>query len=233
MDRLEAATVLHERGDDEGAARLLEQARAEDPKAFEPLWRQAYHRVVLANRIPDRKARAARVQSLLPQIDTLLRGHGDQADTWFVAALASGIQSTTVAPRRRVELSKQVRERIERCLGRDPAHPGAWFLLGRWHEGFATLNPVERTFVDLLLGGMPEGASLDSARLALERADRLRPDDLQILSDLVRVLALQGRTDKARLLAKRSLNVPPRHDADRRVLESLRVVARGPTGGGT
>lgn len=231
MDRLEAATVLHERGDDDGAARLLEQARAEDPKGFEPLWRQAYHRMVLANRIPDRKVRGMRIQAVLPQVDSLLRDHPRQADTWFVAALASGIQSTTVGPRRRVELSKQVRERIEGCLGRDPSHPGAWFLLGRWHEGFATLNPVERTFVDLLLGGMPEGVSLDSARLALERADRLRPNDLQILSDLVRVLGLQGQPRRAREVASRSLAVPPRHDADRKALEALRLVVRRPTGG--
>ena len=225
MDRLEAARILHERGDDEGASRLLDQARSEAPNAFDPLWRQVYHRLVLANRIEDRQARSVRIQSILPQVDTLLRSHGGKADSWFVAALASAIHSTTVGPKRRVELSKQVRERIERCLARDPQHPGGWFLLGRWHEGFATLNPVERTFVDVLLGGMPDGASLDSARLALERADRLRPNDLQILHDLVRVLVLDGRADQARVLAKRSISVPPRHDADRKALVSLRQVA--------
>lgn len=218
MDRLEAARVLHERGDDDGASRLLDQARSEAPTSFDPMWRQAYHRLVLANRIEDR-------QAILPQVDSLLRNHGGKADSWFVSALASAIHSTTVGPRRRVELSKQVRERIERCLARDPQHPGAWFLLGRWHEGFATLNPVERAFVDVLLGGMPDGASLDSARLALERADRLRPNDLQILSDLVRVLVLGGRSDQAGILAKRSIAVPPRHDADRKALVSLRQVA--------
>lgn len=225
VDRLESAKVLHERGDDDGASRLLDQARNENPSAFDPMWRQAYHRLVLANRVEDRKERSPIVQAILPGVDSLLRLHAGQADSWFVGALASAIHSTTVGPRRRVELSKQVRTRIERCLGRDPLHPGAWFLLGRWHEGFATLNPVERTFVDVLLGGMPAGASLDSARLALERADRLRPGDLQILSDLVRVLVLEGRSDRARVVAKRSLTVPPRHEADRRALESLRLVA--------
>lgn len=225
MDRLESARILHERGDDEGASRLLDQARSEEPTAFDPMWRQVYHRLVLANRIPDRNSRSVRIQAILPQVDTLLRNHGGKADSWFASALASAIQSTTVGPKRRVELSKQVRERIERCLARDPNHPGGWFLLGRWHEGFATLNPIERTFVDVLLGGMPDGASLDSARLALERADRLRPNDLQILQDLVRVLVLDGREDQARFLARRSMSVPPRHAADRKALTNLRQVA--------
>jgi hypothetical protein len=194
--------------DDPGALRLLGEARKLDPDHLEARWQEAYMILVVANRTGDRGERLRLCRMAMPKVDSLMALFPGSADAWFVGGLALGVEAGFADPRRRVELSKRLRHRIARCLAIDPRHPGGWFLLGRWHEGFATLNPVEKGMVDLLLGGMPPGTSLDSARIALERAGALRPSDLQIHLDLVRVLVRMGRDERARIVAERALGIP-------------------------
>lgn len=224
QDCLARAQARYAARDDSGALAALHQARSADPSHLEAAWQEAYMMLVIANRSDDKSVRRAWLHQAVPRIDTLLRRHPESADAWFVGALALGVEASVASPRRRVELSKDMRGRIARALALDPDHPGAWYLLGRWHEGFASLNPVERGFVDLLLGGMPPGASLDSARLALERAAAGRPRDLQIHLDLVRVLVGLHQRDKARIVARKAIGFPlvSRGDEEnRRSLEGL------------
>lgn len=194
--------------DDPGALRLLGEARRLDPDDLEARWQEAYMILVVANRAVGRGERHRLCRMALPKVDSLMAMFPGSADAWFVGGLALGVEAGFADPRRRVELSKRLRHRIARCLALDSRHPGGWFLLGRWHEGFATLNPVEKGFVDLLLGGMPPGTSLDSARIALERASALRPSDLQIHLDLVRVLVRMRQGERAREVARKALDLP-------------------------
>jgi len=223
-DLVGAAIRRYRARDDSGALALLQRARTLDPGHREACWQEAYMLLVLANRSSAMAERRRLCGAAVPKVESVLVRSPRSADAWFVGGLAQGVESGFASPRRKVELSKSMRARIARCLALDPGHAGGWFLLGRWHEGFATLNPVERGLVDLLLGGMPEGTSMDSARLALERAAAIRPSDLQIQLDLARVLVRLERTARAREVARRALAIPAVSAGDqesRREIEGL------------
>lgn len=207
-DLVRQAKVHYARQDDAGAIRLLSQARRIDPLDLQVRWHESYMLLVVANRTAGREERRHLLQVAAPKAESLMTLHPGSADAWFVGGLALGVEAGFADPRRRVELSKRLRARIGRCLAIDQRHAGGWFLLGRWHEGFATLSSLEKGLVDVLLGGMPVGTSLDSARIALERAGTLRPDDLQIHLDLVRVLVRMGQGERARAVGRRALDLP-------------------------
>jgi hypothetical protein len=208
QDLVQRAQVRYGAQDDAGALGLLAQARRVDPHDLQARWQEAYMLLVVANRASGRAERSRLLRAAAPKADSLMALHPGSADAWFVGGLALGVEAGFAEPRRRVELSKRLRTRIGRCLAIDPGHAGGWFLLGRWHEGFATLSPIEKGMVDLLLGGMPPSTSLDSARIALERAGALRPADLQIHLDLVRVLVRMGQGERARIVGQRALGLP-------------------------
>jgi hypothetical protein len=222
--------TAYRRQDDSGALAALRRARVEDPADPEPAWREAFVLLAVANREPDGIRRRSMLSAGSAVAESLVVRSPSRADSWFVASLALGVECQTAGPRRRVELSKRLRVRLDRCLSLDPSHAGAWYLLGRWHEGIASLSAPERFFADLLLGGIPAGASMDSARLCLERADLLHPGDLQVLHDLARIQKLQGRRDEALATCRRGLSTPPSSAGDLanlRALERLRRDLRG------
>ena len=226
---LSRAQKLYEAQDDSGALRLLREARRTAPEDLEARWQEAFVLLAQANRQPDNSLRREAFAAAAPKADSVLRLHPESADAWFVGALSLGVESTLGWPRRKIALSKEMRLRIAKCLSIAPEHPGAWFLLGRWHEGFASLNPFEKGLVNLLLGGMPPGVSLDSARISLERAAAGRPEDLQIQLDLVRVLVRLGQPQRARMLAQRAMGFPLVSIGDRDNRRALAEILRSLT----
>ena len=213
--RIQTAERLYGNQQDSAALLEIRQARTEMPTSLQARWREAFILPAVANRSKDTRVRLELLRTAQPKADSLVRLHPNSSEAWFVSALALGVECAAASPRRKLSLSKEMRQRIGRSLAFDAHNAGAWFLLGRWHETLASLGPMERGLANLLLGGMPKGVSVDSARLSLETAARLRPDDLQIHHDLVRVLMTQGKTTAARDLARRALGFPIASAGDR------------------
>ena len=217
------AMDAYHRQDDSGALMLLHLARKEDPADVGVRWRESFVRLALANREKDGIRRGGLLDLGAAQAESLVVENPSNADAWFVGSLAVGIRSQTAGPRNRVALSKVLRIRLNQCLGLDPNHAGAWYLLGRWHEGIATLSMPERIFANLLLGGIPPGASMDSAVICLQRADRLHPGDLQVILDLARIQFELGRRSEAIATCRRGLSTPPLSAGD---LVNLRALGQ-------
>ena len=224
------ALVTFRHQDDSGALELLRRARAEDPSDPGVPWRQAFVHLAMANREKDGIRRKALWTAGAALAESLVVRAPDRSDSWFVGALALGVETQTAGARRRVELSKKLRVRLDRCLALDRGNAGGWFLLGRWHEGIASLSAPERFFANMLLGGIPKGASMDSARLCLEHADRLHPGDLQVMFDLARIQLDLGRKKEALETCRKGLAIPPSSAGDQanlRAIERLRRKLEG------
>jgi hypothetical protein len=215
------AERLYDAGDDSAAVRLLEQAKVGEPGCAETNWRLAYVRLAEANRESDECLRSKLWKigrNLSNQcVATFPRSGG----AWFATALEAGVETTFAGARRRVELSKIVHDRVARSIALDPNLAGSWYLLAKWHEGLCSLNIVERGFANLLLGGLPEGASLDSTREYLNRSNELRPNSPLILLDLASNLERSGRKSEALAICRYASALPRLALGDRINLEKI------------
>jgi hypothetical protein len=110
---------------------------------------------------------------------------------------------------------------VARSLALDPALAGSWYLLAKWHEGLCSLNIVERGFANLLLGGLPEGASLDSTREYLKRSNALRPNSPLVLFDLASNLERSGRNSEALAVCRYASALPRLAAGDRINLDKI------------
>lgn len=221
-----AAERLYDAGDDSGAIRMLQRIQTATLDCADAQWRVAYVRLAEANREtdPEKRLRLWRLGQILS--DRCVATYPRSGGAWFVSALSLGVESTFAGPRRRVELSKIVRERVGRSLALDASLPGSWYLLAKWHEGISSLNFVERGFANLLLGGLPEGASQDSAREYLRKAMALRPSTTLVALDLARNLERAGYTADALAICRRASGLSTLSLGDRQNMADLAKLCR-------
>ena len=172
-------------------------------------------RLAEANREPDEALRVRLWKLGRNLSDQCVATFPRSGGAWFAAALEAGVETTFAGARRRVELSKILHERVARSLALDPNLAGSWYLLAKWHEGLCSINVVERGFANLLLGGLPAGASLDSTREYLKRSHALRPNSPLVMLDLASTLERTGRRTEALALCRQASALPRLARGDR------------------
>ena len=185
-------------------------------------WRTAYFAASLANREKKESTRTPLLEEARSDAEWAIAHHPEKADSWFVLALCEGIETQHCGARHRVELSRRIRIHLDRGLAIDSAHPGLRYLSGRWNYSLANLSTLERSFVNLLLGGVPKGASNEAALADLSSAIRHRPEEILFRLDLVRTLHAMKRDREAREECVKALSLKARTDDDPENLAKLR-----------
>nr|BCX01185.1 MAG: hypothetical protein KatS3mg041_1231 [Bacteroidota bacterium] len=184
---------------------LLEQAQRLEPRNAEVLWRLARAKVDLGEQAPDRSTQKRLYTEALEHARAAVAADERNANAYKYVAIAAGRVGLISDTRTKVELSRQVKENIERALVLNPADDDAYHVLGRWHHEVASLGFVARTIVRLVYGGLPE-ASYEKAVENFQRALRIR-DAIRHRVELARSLIALGRKSEARAVLEQALSM--------------------------
>jgi tetratricopeptide (TPR) repeat protein len=192
-----------------------ETVLAGDSLNAEANWRSAIALIDIGKRTPDNQKDATR-DSLYRRAVTYARRAAriapESAEAHFALALSLGKVSITLGGKDRVRNAKEVREEALRAIELNPAHDGAWHLMGRWHAEVERLSNLEEFFAKTLLGGkVLNEASWDEAIRCMRKAVELRPDYIFHRLDLAEMLVERKRPEEARPELERILTLP---DAD-------------------
>ena len=183
------------------ARALLEVALAQEPASYEANWRLAHVLVDLGKQSPDSIGGPGRDSLYLLAVSYARRAvaaNPEGADGHFVLANALGRHALTLSRRERLRLAMEIRTEALRALGSDPAHAGAYHVLGRWHAEIMRLSGVERFVARTLMGGaIVELASWEEAERNLRFAVQHGPDRIFHRLDLARVLIDRGNAATA------------------------------------
>ena len=186
-----------------------------DPEAN---WRAAVARVDIGERTPDNQKSRTR-DSLYRRAVTYarraVRVAPEDASTHFALALSLGKVSVTLGGKDRVRNAKEVREEALRAIELNPAHDGAWHLMGRWNAEVERLSNLQEFFAKTLLGGKVLGeASWDEAIRCMRKAVELRPDYIFHRLDLAEMLVELKRPEEARPELEKILALPDQDAMD-------------------
>ncbi len=129
---------------------------------------------------------------------------GDEGYKWL--AIALGAQAEDAAVRDQIQLSRRVKENIEKALALDPHDDISLLVLSRWHYKVASLKPWTRGVVKLVYGGLPQ-ASMEKAELLLLRAIAIR-DRIVHRYSLAKVYYYMGRREAAVQQLRLALKLP-------------------------
>jgi tetratricopeptide (TPR) repeat protein len=175
------ATAMHDGDtafqafDNETARVCYERAFAMDSTSCDVLWKLARSNVDCGIAAPkdDRPRWFASGERLSRRCVAL---YPDSSEAHFFLAVAIGQMTKVVGNKRRIELSREVKDEAEAVLLIDPAHAGAMHILGRWNYEVAGLGWFSKVAAKIVYGGVPPGASYQQAKEWFERAIVVRPD---------------------------------------------------------
>ncbi len=137
---------------------------------------------------------------------------GGEGYKWL--AIALGAQAEDASVRQQIQLSRRVKENIEKALSLDPNDDISLLILSRWHYKVAQLAPWTRAVVRVVYGGLPQ-ASMEKAEQLLLRAIS-RKDRIVHRYSLAKVYYQTGRREAAlqqlRLALKLPVTIPEEKD---------------------
>jgi tetratricopeptide (TPR) repeat protein len=144
----------------------------------------------------------------------------DSADAHFALAMCVGRHALFEGGKTKIRLSEQVKAEAERAIALDANHDGAYHILGLWHYNIATLGWTLRAFAKLIYGGVPPGASLESAAEMFSKAIEIDESRPVHHLEYARTLIGLGRYSEAREHLRRCIALPrvqwddPEHQAE-------------------
>jgi len=138
-------------------------------------WNLARVLIDEGNRQTGKKQRKALFEQAVGYARQAVR-HGPD-DTWshHYLAAAVGKLALTVGGKRKIRLSKEVRDEAQEALRLDPDNDKAHHILGRWNREVAHLSPFLKIAAKIVYGGVPKGASDANAVHEFQEAIRINP----------------------------------------------------------
>lgn len=219
-DDLSKADALREKLDERGALAAYQAIAARDTTSLEAIWNASFLASTIGGRYKQEDPAMIRLGQNLAA--TAMRRFPDSADARFSWAVSLAMRLSTMKVSERAEASKELRRRIATVLEKDPDHPGAWYLLGRWRLAYASLGTIETLAAKAVFGGVPAEATLPNAEAALRKAIAKRPYEPLYQLDLARTLVKQKREPEAIRILTAAKDLKPRSADDPGNLEKIR-----------
>ena len=194
------------RGDRRAALALFQQAEQLEPKNPAVLLRIARQHSEFVETEPEAAAKAAAEKSLDYSRRALALDPGN-AKAHLSVAVAYGKMTDFVGNKTKLEYSKLVKEEAAKAIELDPSDDFGWHVLGRWHHGVASLNPVLRALAKVVYGGLPPASEEEAAR-CLRKAAEIAPQRITHHASLARVYEALGQRDLAKKEWQLVLSLP-------------------------
>jgi tetratricopeptide (TPR) repeat protein len=202
------AGELVARGDLNGARSSYLEALGAGGARFTVLHRLARVESMLAEGSTGEEARKL-VATAVEHAREAVKLAPDSAAGHLELAVALGRQALKEGPKTQLSLSREVKSEVDRALAIDPSQGRGWHVLAIWNRKLASLNFVERTVAQTVLGGVPKGATMENAVAHLQRAIALEPGYVNHHLELGRTLMQLKRPTEARRALERAIALPP------------------------
>lgn len=198
----------------------LNRPKGAAPEAAAPLWRRASAEYELGRTSKSGRERAAHYRRAeeLAQQAVRVDPRGDEGYKWLAIALGAQAEDASVGTQ--IQLSRRVKENIDRALALDPDDDISLLVLSRWHYKVASLAPWTRAVVRVVYGGLPP-ASLEKAEELLLRAIARR-DRIVHRYSLAKVYYQMGRREAALQQLRLALRLPVTIPEETEDLEKVR-----------
>ncbi len=157
----------------------------------------------------QRATRAAAVEHARAAI----KAAPDSAGGHVWLAVALGRQALSEGPKTKLALSREIKSEVDRALQIDSGVGRAWHVLAMWNVKLASLNAIERMAANVVLGGVPKGASYEQAEQAFQKAIALEPDYVNHRLEFGRMLKDRGRKADAKRELEKAVSLPPTRNA--------------------
>jgi tetratricopeptide (TPR) repeat protein len=147
---------------------------------------------------------------------------GKNAKAHLNLAVCYGKLTDYVGSKTKLEYSRIIRDEVHKSLALDATDDFAWHVLGRWHQGVASVGPVMKALAKVVYGGLPEASGEEAAR-CLKKATELAPERIIHHAELAKIYALNGKYDLAAQAWQNVLGLKAADHEDEKYQEAAKV----------
>jgi tetratricopeptide (TPR) repeat protein len=201
-----------EAGDFRTALATLNGLREEHPNDAGVLWRLSRTKVDLGEQRTRDDERAQFYREALAHAETAVQADSTNARTHLAGAIAAGRVGLISGTREKVQMSRAVKEYVDRAIELNPDLPAAYHVRARWHYEVASLGFFSRTIVRAVYGGLPD-ASYEAAVENFERSIAL-DDRVVDRLELGRTYLAMDQEAEARAQLETALTLPNKDPDD-------------------
>jgi len=153
----------HKNGD---AMEVLREADRLWPNHAAILHRMAKQYVLL---MADQKSKAEKKvlgRKALEAAERAVTLQPNDAQARLSLAIVLGQMALLESPRRQIEMSRRIHEEAEAATRLDPEEDYAWHVLARWNYELANLNPLLKSFAEVIYGKFPDASNKNAANIS-------------------------------------------------------------------
>jgi tetratricopeptide (TPR) repeat protein len=198
--------ALLSRGEPRAALERLQALETSAALKDEVLWRKArahYELALISRKDEGRSAHLRHAEDFARQV-IAAAPQSDEGYKWLAIALGARAEHADV--KTQIELSRRIRESIEKALARDSGDDISLLVLSRWHYKVASLGFWTKTFVRLVYSGLPD-ASFERAEKLLWQAIAEK-DRIAHRYSLAKVYHRMGEREPALEQLRQALTLP-------------------------
>jgi tetratricopeptide (TPR) repeat protein len=145
--------------------------------------------------------------------EVLLEKFPEKSGTYFYLSVSYGNMALFAGGKKKVKLSRKVKENAEKAIELDPQHAESYVVLGIYYREVANLNRLLKAFAKVFFGGLPGGTNEDAERSFL-KALELKPKYINAHFQLAKTYEKMKEKDKAITTYEKVLELPVRDHQD-------------------
>jgi FimV-like protein len=217
---LERVDSLRVGGDFRQAFAVLNDLAQDHANNAEVLWRLSRTRVDIGEQRTRDEEREQFYQEAFDDAEAAIAADSTNARAYLAGAIAAGRVGLISGTRRKVEMSRTVKEYVDRAIELNPDLPAAYHVRGRWNYEVSSLGFFSRTIVRAVYGGLPD-ASYEAAVENFERSIAL-DDRVVDRLELARTYIALDQEGQARAQLQQALELPNKDPDDPQYKEEAR-----------
>jgi tetratricopeptide (TPR) repeat protein len=210
---LKNADRLHQQFKPREAAAELQKVLQFDSRNFEALVRMARAYIDIGDSISEQDSnwKERKLKEYTVAEDYARRAlKVDPQSTWghFWLAASVGSAAVILPIAKQIELSRQIRDSVERSIALDGRNGLAYHIYGVWHRKMAEIGRTSRVLASVFYGSSPPQGSLDKSIEYLKKAVTLNPSIIVSRLELARTHVAKEEWPQARALLKSVADLP-------------------------
>jgi len=181
---IKEANQLYKQYKDREALEKFQMVLLQQPAHYEALYKTSLLNTRIGLRFADETEKLEYLTAAKGYAEMALAANEEGADSHYAYAMAVHNLSIVTGPKERILHIRLVKRHLEKALRLNPLHAGAWQLLGRWHYKVANFNVLEKAAAEVLINGVPRGASNEKAIEAIHKSITYDPQNISGYYDL-------------------------------------------------
>jgi len=205
------------------AAGIYLQILETDSQNYEAAWKAGDELTEQANQLPE-KAKEEKEAGFAQAVALCERAIAINPDGWeghLYLAKALGRLALFRGGKEKINMSRRIREEVDKTLALNPESDLAYHILGRWHQNLANLSWLLKSFAKILYGGVPPGTNEEAVE-AFQKAIQYNPDNIVHYLELARTYQYMGKKSMMIDPLNKVLELPPTEEDDAEYKEEAR-----------